>query len=288
MVLRKDGKSGGWCRGIANSGGFTLNELIVVVAVIALLALVRLPALGYHKATGRGFGCLNNLRQLTLGWLMYAEDNQGRVVPNLDGQSILTGTNAWVRGSMDYYSNNPDNTNTLNLVDARYTPLGPYTKRPELYRCPEDQSGVRVGGRFYPRVRSYSMSSAMGRQGPDFWLPTPRYRTFQKLSDIVRPAPGQCWVLMDEHPDSINDPCFALAMVEPDNLAPAVIVDYPGSYHQGAVGISFADGHMEFHRWTDRRTMPAMRFGGLLPLNVPSPNNRDVLWLSQRTTSKAR
>ena len=277
MVLRKDGKSGGWCRGIANSGGFTLNELIVVVAVIALLALVRLPALGYHKATGRGFGCLNNLRQLTLGWLMYAEDNQGRVVPNLDGQSILTGTNAWVRGSMDYYSNNPDNTNTLNLVDARYTPLGPYTKRPELYRCPEDQSGVRVGGRFYPRVRSYSMSSAMGRQGPDFWLPTPRYRTFQKLSDIVRPAPGQCWVLMDEHPDSINDAGFF-------NPRSASWIDQPATYHNGAAGLAFADGHSEVHKWTGSLKAPrAQKIKITTSVDAPSRvGDPDIRWLSYR------
>ena len=286
MVLRKDGKSGGWCRGIANSGGFTLNELIVVVAVIALLALVRLPALGYHKATGRGFGCLNNLRQLTLGWLMYAEDNQGRG-PNLDGQSILTGTNAWVRGSMDYYSNNPDNTNTLNLVDARYTPLKPIHEAAGLYRCPEDQAGCASAGGSTTRAQLLD-EQRHGETRPGLLAAHP---TVSHLPETLRHRPASAGPVLGADgraPDSINDPCFALAMVEPDNLAPAVIVDYPGSYHQGAVGISFADGHMEFHRWTDRRTMPAMRFGGLLPLNVPSPNNRDVLWLSQRTTSKAR
>src|SRR5438876_10984932 len=113
-----------------NSGGFTVNELLVVVVTFALLAAVHLPALGSNKAKGRAIGCLNNLRQLTLGWLMYAEDNEGRLVRNFDGGAAMSGTNSWVRGWLDF-TGRPDNTNVLNLVDARFTPLGPYTKRPE-------------------------------------------------------------------------------------------------------------------------------------------------------------
>ncbi|MBI2925589.1 MAG: hypothetical protein HYY24_07785 [Verrucomicrobia bacterium] len=284
MGLRKRKESGGARHDRAGAGGSTVKELIVTMAVITLLAWVHLPALGYHKATGRGFGCLNNLRQLTLGWLMYAEDNQGRLVQNLDGGAAATGTNSWVRGWLDY-TGNRENTNTLNLVDARYTPLGPYTKRPEYYRCPEDPTTVRIGGQFHSRVRSYSMSNALGRPQPDAFLPSPPYRSFVRLADIVRPTPAGCWVLMEEHPDSINDGYFAVQMVEPQNLIRTALVDFPGYYHQGAVGISFADGHMELHRWVDARTkLPYGR-----PILVgPSPNNLDVLWLAQRTSSRAQ
>ncbi len=284
MGLRKCNESGGARLGRAGVGGFTVKELIIALAVITLLAWVHLPALGYHKATGRGFGCLNSLRQLTLGWSMYAEDNQGRVVQNLDGGAAATGTNSWVRGWLDYTSS-PDNTDILNLVDGRFTPLGPYTKRPELYRCPEDPTTVRLGGRTYPRVRSYSMGNALGRPQPDAFLPSPPYRSFQKLSDIVKPTPAGCWVLMEEHPDSINDGYFAVQMVEPQNLNRAAFVDYPAYYHQGAVGISFADGHMELHRWVDARTKVPY---GRLVLAQASPNNLDLLWLSQRTSSRAQ
>jgi prepilin-type processing-associated H-X9-DG protein len=94
--------------------------------------------------------------------------------------------------------------------------------------------------------------------------------------------PGQAhYVLLDEHPDSINAGGFANMMVE--NPSAARIIDYPASYHNGAAGLSFADGHAEIKKWLDPRTKERVRFT-LMPLNVASPNNRDMVWLSERTT----
>ena len=62
------------------------------------------------------------------------------------------------------------------------------------------------------------------------------------------------------------------------------IIDYPASYHNGAGGISFADGHAEIKKWVDPRTVPALERNGNIPLNVPSPNNKDVIWMQDRTT----
>jgi prepilin-type processing-associated H-X9-DG protein len=128
------------------------------------------------------------------------------------------------------------------------------------------------------------MNAALGATA-SIWLPSPPYRVYQSLSDLVSPPPSQHWVLMDEHPDSINDGIFVVAM--PSSPAQAKLVDYPAAWHNGGVGISFADGRAEVHRWADARTKPAPRYNGQLVLNVASPNNPDVLWLAERTSSRA-
>ena len=92
------------------------------------------------------------------------------------------------------------------------------------------------------------------------------------------------YVLLDEHPDGINAGGFANMMVE--NVASARIIDFPASYHNGAGGISFADGHAEIKKWLDPRTRPPVRYNNQLKLNIDSPNNRDMIWLSDRTSSR--
>ena len=80
------------------------------------------------------------------------------------------------------------------------------------------------------------------------------------MSDIVTPGPSSLYVLLDEHPDSINAGGFANQMVE--NEAQAHIIDFPASYHNGAAGISFADGHAEIRKWVDPRTRAKMNRRG--------------------------
>ena len=99
-------------------------------------------------------------------------------------------------------------------------------------------------------------------------------------------GPSMTWILIDEHPGSINDAAFAVQMQQASTLSQARIIDFPASYHNGACGLAFADGHSEIKKWVDNRTVEPANFGKQLPaLNVASPNNRDVLWMSERTSS---
>jgi len=264
--------------------GFTLIELLVVIAIIAILAGMLLPALSKAKAKAHGIACMNNQRQLTLAWILYAQDSADHLVWN----DLTAEGSGWVRGVLDYDSANRHNTNRAGLLDRSYAKLAPYTQAAGVYRCPADPSYVSIGGKRHPRVRSLSLSQAMNSR--DDWLSyltQKKYVVFRKLGDLDAMGAANAFVFIDEHPDGINFGDVAVAMNDGIPASRTYIIDYPASTHGGSGGLSFADGHAEVHKWVDPRTRVPWK-NRLMPLAVPSPNNRDMVWLSERTSVPIR
>jgi prepilin-type processing-associated H-X9-DG protein len=247
---------------------------LVVIAIIAVLAAMLLPALAKAKTKAQGVQCLNNFRQLTLAWKMYADEYH-------DNLPQAYGARAWVQGSLDFSPNNPSNWD-INR-DITKSPIWPFCgNSPGIWKCPADQSTVRVNGVTRPRVRSISMNNWFNGT---LW--TSGFKMYTKMSEVVDPGPSKTWVLLDEREDSINDGEFVVDMAGyPDRPQLLKIVDYPASYHNRAGGFSFVDGHSEIKRWLDPRTVPQLRKGQGIPLDVASANNPDVVWMQERSTRK--
>ncbi len=129
------------------------------------------------------------------------------------------------------------------------------------------------------------MNSWMGMNAGQWtWFGGSEFRKYLKMTDLIIPGPSMTWVLVDEHPDSINDGFFCVDMTGYPAAAQAKLPDCPASYHNGACGFAFADGHSEIHKWKDKRTMPPVKKQTYSAIN--QANNPDVLWLWEHTTRK--
>lgn len=260
--------------------GFTLIELLVVIAIIAILAAMLLPALSKAKLKAQGTHCLNNLRELQLGWIMYAHDNRDYVPGDNwpDEANHVRNAGNWVTGWLTPQGsgpNNTDNTNTVFLIDPSYSQLGPYLKNAAIYICVADPSRATENGQLLSRVRSVSMNCWMGPNTPA-WSSEP-FIVFAKLSSIIIPGPTDAMVFIDERSDSIDDGYFAIDETQ------SVLVNLPAGYHNRASGVTFADGHAEIHKWRDARTVPPLSTSFQKFINCPG--SIDLLWLQKHASS---
>jgi prepilin-type N-terminal cleavage/methylation domain-containing protein len=286
------------------STGFTLIELLVVIAIIAILAALLLPILGKSKAQAQGIACMSNLRQLTMAWFSYCQDNSG-VLPfsdtggNNNGQGTMGYASTWVTGSLDFTQDNPSDWDVQ--TDIAKSPLWTYCgQQPGIWKCPADPSTVTpVSGPFanqiVPRVRSYSMSAwfagwaGIGATPSEFGegCASPPWKMYLKLSDLVSPGAGQTILFWEERDDTINTGNFLIDMTGFPNEPQETQFnwDIPASYHIDSGCLGFADAHSEIRKWVDPRTKPPLRttdwaFGDV----IPSPRNADIIWLQNRAT----
>ena len=235
--------------------GFTLIELLVVIAIIAILAGLLLPALGRAKAKGQSVACLNNLRQLTVCWTLYEDDNQGWLPPNeASGEISLPGS--WIEGDA---KTDRTATNIMKGVLFRYN------QSVGIYHCPGDRSKVTRFPNLL-RVRSVAIGTGLAHLNPEL-IPRPVYR----FSQIVNPPPARASVFWDEDEWSIQNGALGIL---PPNVTQYYYWNTPASRHNGIGVVSFADGHAELWRWLDPYILQASQT--IKKAYLASPGNYDV------------
>ncbi len=224
------------------SGGFTLVELLVVIGVIAVLIAVLLPALSRAKGLAQSVVCLNHLKQLQTCWLMYANDHDGTLPPNLSVYNLSTGQPiAGLDLKMTWCAGNVQKDLDTTNIENGY--LFPYNRSTAIYHCPADKA--RVPGSNVRHTRSYNMSQSV--TGIGFGSVLDNIPTFQKLTQIRKPEPANLFVFIGVHEDGIADSLFGMPL--PGDSYDGIWFDLPAGRHNDGGNLSFADGHVEHWKW---------------------------------------
>ena len=269
--------------------GFTLVDLLVVITIIGILAAILLPVLSRAKARTQTTVCQNNLRQLTIAFHAYVDDNNDRIMENHPvAEAGSRQSDCWVAGVMStenddwvpplfkteatntalFYCEGRSEGTLIGYKEPRYYgSLGTYAKNPKIYRCPADDSYSVFNGNKELRARSYTISMAMNGNG--------HKDRFRRLSD-VREA-SRMALFIDEHPDTIGAGCFKSPIF---TSGLEIWISLPTARHSGGANLSFVDGHVELKKWRDPRTLVPVR--RKFETWYEQPNNEDLRWLNRR------
>lgn len=261
--------------------GFTLIELLVVIAIIAVLMAILMPALNRVKEQGKRSVCLNNLKQLALAWIMYADENDDKLVNGAAGYSNVNTSwgdhgkeLAWVGQcwSSDYGSGGqmPEEDQKIAIKEGA---LWPYVKEVNLYRCPTGSRGEMLTYAIMFSMNAVNHPPTQGVRGAHV----------KKRSEIFNPAPAYRLVFIDE------------GWVTPDAFAvyydQEVWWDDAPVRHGDGSNNSFADGHADHKKWKGIETIQNGRDrerghagSGFVPST--SDGYDDLYWMQKGTWGK--
>jgi prepilin-type N-terminal cleavage/methylation domain-containing protein/prepilin-type processing-associated H-X9-DG protein len=231
----------------SNPHGFTLVELMVVIAVAAVVAFAAVPMRSENPQKKRAIVCLFNCRQLAMGYLMYASDNHDIA---LASATNTNGVPIWVPGNVAVLPDAVDE----GLI--RNSPVFHYLGKPDIFRCPSDNSAFVKDGQLVLRNRSYSLNAFMGpTANPAVGRSRDMFRPAATLSQLSAPGPSAVVLFVDEHENSIDDGQF-LPFEDFHRYGNQEWLSCPAGRHQNATGLAFADGHAELHKWQDSVVTP--------------------------------
>jgi len=251
--------------------GFTLIELLVVIAIISLLMALLLPALERAREQGKRIICLNNLRQLTLAWHAYADDFDGRMVCGDTGeydtytpygQQVHLNEIPWCMKDWE-----PGTTLTEKEIAIREGALFPYSKVVKLHWCPTGEVG---------ELRTYAVADSMNCIGwPRPYGDAPPYdrRMLKHRSEILKPH-SRIVFLDDGGGGLASMGGWTLYSVYSSGNDKWIWWDPPPIRHGDGTNFSFGDGHAEYWKWQDKRTLEwGERREAFSP---PQPDNPDI------------
>ena len=291
----------------ARREGFTLVELLAVLAIFAVWVALLIPAMARSRPTSESAQCIYNLKQVMAATVMYTQEYQELFPPNPDDGNTTPGYN-WCAGQAGV--GGADVFNPDILADIRRNLLAPYlNSNVSVFHCTADRrvglyQGTNPGkvGQYVSAVRDISMSGAVGTIDPAFasgaghsgkptlpvngpWLTGDHsnrhnnpWRTYGKTSDIVAPSPAGLFVFAEENPLSINDGGLQMS------VGLSVWIDYPSNLHNLGGVLGFADAHVELHKWVG----PALRLTGPVSQTVVPSTDPDWTWMAQRTSVRAK
>jgi prepilin-type N-terminal cleavage/methylation domain-containing protein/prepilin-type processing-associated H-X9-DG protein len=266
---------------LQRSVGFTLIELLVVIAIIAILAAMLLPVLAKAKVKAITTQCLSNKKQIAIACTMYSNDSNDYLVPNAPLGTSFSAI-GWYNSSIgENWTTSPE-----NIDPNRYTSncLAPYVANQiQIYKCPGDNIPSDNGD----RIRSISMNSAMiGNIPPTLvtalYNNNPGWKLFYKMNDLVSLQPVNAWIFCDESMCSLNDGYLQMGLNTP------IFPDIPANYHGGVNCFSFADGHVETHKW--RGALISVPYAHSVTENNLVPplgaSDPDWVWIVSHTSTR--